>query len=414
MLMVVALSLMVKACRVGHGMSSTLAVRRASESPEKSVRDEAREIESDRHPWLADVARGQPGNLVEPVDHRVAVGADLAIAGTIAAEFAPQKSRGPLLVVLVTMFSVGAAIAYTVGYFMLNLGPDAWRWMLASSAIPALLILTMRLGTPESPRWLLSNGRAEEAEAVLKQMLGPDATLADIEEPEDSPKGYMTIFRPEFRRRTLFVALFWACQLVPIYAIATYEPAILKQFGLAEGNTAYLGAVIIQIFYVFGSLSGALFINRGRRKLLLWSFAISALPLLGLAIIAHPPMWLVLVLFCVFGVAMYSGQCLEAIYPSGLFPTGVRATANGFATGASRIGAAIGVYGAPHLLDYSVQLTMLVGAGVAGLGWLVTMLLAPETNGKLLTESSAVSPPATVRTAKSPVVADGGAAGAAL
>jgi MFS transporter, putative metabolite transport protein len=72
------------------------------------------------------------------------------------------------------------------------------------------------------------------------------------------------------------------------------------------------------------------------------------------------------------------------------------------------------VYGAPHLLDYSVQLTMLVGAGVAGLGWLVTMLLAPETNGKLLTESSAVSPPATVRTAKSPVVADGGAAGAAL
>ena len=144
--------------------------------------------------------------------------------------------------------------------------------------------------------------------------------MADIEEPEDSPKGYMTIFRPEFRRRTLFVALFWACQLVPIYAIATYEPAILKQFGLAEGNTAYLGAVIIQIFYVFGSLSGALFINRGRRKLLLWSFAISALPLLGLAIIAHPPMWLVLVLFCVFGVAMYSGQCLEAIYPSELFP----------------------------------------------------------------------------------------------
>jgi hypothetical protein len=137
--------------------------------------------------------------------------------------------------------------------------------------------------------------------------------LADIEEPEDSPKGYMTIFRPEYRRRTLFVA-----------------------------------------------------------------------------------------------------RCLEAIYPSELFPTGVRATANGFATGASRVGAAIGVYGAPHLLDYSVQLTMLVGAGVAGLGWLVTMLLAPETNGKLLTESSAVSPPATVRAVKSPVVVDGGRAEAAL
>jgi putative MFS transporter len=105
--------------------------------------------------------------------------------------------------------------------------------------------------------------------------------------------------------------------------------------------------------------------------------------------------------------------CLEAIYPSELFPTGVRATANGFATGASRIGAAIGVYGAPLLLNYSVQLTMFVGAGVAGLGWLVTMLLAPETNGKLLTESSAVSQPSTVRTVKSAVAADG-AAGAVL
>jgi putative MFS transporter len=125
-------------------------------------------------------------------------------------------------------------------------------------------------------------------------------------------------------------------------------------------------------------------------------------------------MWLVLVLFCVFGIAMYSGQCLEAIYPSELFPTGVRATANGFATGTSRIGAAIGVYGAPHLLTSSVQLTMLVGAGVAGLGWLVTMLLAPETNGKLLTESSAVSQAATVWPVKPPVVGDGGRAEAAL
>jgi putative MFS transporter len=57
---------------------------------------------------------------------------------------------------------------------------------------------------------------------------------------------------------------------------------------------------------------------------------------------------------------------------------------------------------------------MLVGAGVAGLGWLVTMLLAPETNGKLLTESSAVSQPAIVRTVPSAVVADGGRAEAAL
>jgi putative MFS transporter len=49
----------------------------------------------------------------------VAIGADFAIAGTIASEFAPQKSRGPLLVVMVTMWSVGAAVAYVAGWAML-------------------------------------------------------------------------------------------------------------------------------------------------------------------------------------------------------------------------------------------------------------------------------------------------------
>ncbi|HJP77798.1 MAG TPA: MFS transporter [Pseudonocardiaceae bacterium] len=319
----------------------------------------------------------------------VAIGADFAIAGTIVSEFAPQKSRGPLLVVMVTMWSVGAAIAYIVGWAMLSIGPDAWRWMLASSAIPAALILLMRIGTPESPRWLLSRGRTEEARAVLHKMLGPDADLTDLEPDANSSKRYSTLFAKPYLRRTIFVCVFWACQLLPIYAISTYEPTILQSFGLAKGNASYLGSVVIQVFYVLGSLSGALLVNKGRRTLLLWSFAISALPLLGLSLLAHPSVILVVTLFVVFGVASFASQCLQAIYPSELFPTGVRATANGFATGVSRIGAAIGTYGAPLLLGYSTRLAMLMGAVIAAAGWAVSYFLAPETSGMTLSESSA-------------------------
>jgi putative MFS transporter len=67
--------------------------------------------------------------------------------------------------------------------------------------------------------------------------------------------------------------------LLPIYAITTYQPTILHSLGLAESNASYLGGVIIQIFFVLGSLSGALVINKGRRKLLLWSFGIASAPL---------------------------------------------------------------------------------------------------------------------------------------
>ncbi|SDZ17384.1 MFS transporter, putative metabolite transport protein [Amycolatopsis xylanica] len=339
-------------------------------------------------PWQLTVLRFLMG---------IAIGADFAIAATIASEFAPQRSRGPLLVVLVTMWSVGAATAYVAGWAMLSLGDDAWKWMLASSAIPAALILMLRIGTPESPRWLLSKGRTEEAREVLTKMLGPGADFSDLEADTDSRTRYGDIFRGRYRKRTLFVCVFWACQLLPIYAITTYQPTILHSLGLAEGNASYLGAVIIQIFFVLGSLSGALVVNKGRRKLLLWSFAIAAVPLFLLAALVSPSAWLVILLFAVFGVASFSSQCLQAIYPSELFPTGVRATANGFATGVSRVGAAIGTYGAPLLLAQSTRLAMLVGGLIAVAGLVTSYFLAPETNGMTLAESSSAEDLAAIR-----------------
>ncbi|MFE5177715.1 MFS transporter [Streptomyces sp. NPDC056634] len=322
----------------------------------------------------------------------VAIGADFAIAGTIAAEFAPERSRGPLMVVLVTMWSAGAAVAYAVGWLMLRGGLDDWRLLLASSAVPAAVVLLLRLRTPESPQWLLSQGRVEEARAVLRRMGGDIGTLVAPVRPAVTPR-YSDIFRNGYGRRTLFVCLFWCCQLLPIYAITTYEPTILASFGLGEGTDSYLGAVAVQLFFVLGSLSGMLMVNRGRRALLLWSFGASVLPLAGLAAVADPPGWLVVLLFAVFGVTAFASQCLQALYPSELFPTEVRATANGFAAGVSRIGAAIGTFGAPVLLGHSTRLAMLVGAGIAAAGWLATLLLAPETRGLSLDEAAASDEP---------------------
>jgi putative MFS transporter len=63
------------------------------------------------------------------------------------------------------------------------LGEGSWRWMLATSAVPGLIILLMRIGTPESPRWLISKGRLKEADAVVKRIFGP-ADLSTILEVE--------------------------------------------------------------------------------------------------------------------------------------------------------------------------------------------------------------------------------------
>ncbi|MGO4430319.1 MFS transporter, partial [Streptomyces sp. MCAF7] len=106
----------------------------------------------------------------------MAVGADYPIATSLLAEFTPRRYRGPLLGGLVVMWFVGAAVAYVVGEALRYAGDDGWRWMLASAALPATIIVLLRLGTPESPRWLANKGRIEEAEKVLKQVYGPEAT----------------------------------------------------------------------------------------------------------------------------------------------------------------------------------------------------------------------------------------------
>jgi putative MFS transporter len=103
----------------------------------------------------------------------IAIGADYAIGSALLSEFLPRKQRGRLLACLNAIWTVGFVAAYVAGYFMQNMGPEAWRWMLASSAVPAALILALRLGTPESPRWLLSKGRIDEARQVVKEYIHP-------------------------------------------------------------------------------------------------------------------------------------------------------------------------------------------------------------------------------------------------
>ncbi|MDU0071226.1 MULTISPECIES: MFS transporter [Bacillus] len=108
----------------------------------------------------------------------VAIGADYPIATALLAEFSPKKHRGRMLGILMSMWYLGALVSYTVAFLLMNLGDSAWRWILASSAVPTLILLVMRWGTPESPRWLLSKNRVEEAEDIIKDVYGEEVDLS--------------------------------------------------------------------------------------------------------------------------------------------------------------------------------------------------------------------------------------------
>lgn len=103
----------------------------------------------------------------------IAVGIEYPVATSLLVEFLPKKNRGPRLATLTVLWFAGAATAYLAGEAILRQGgDDAWRLVLASAAVIGALLFAIRLGTPESPRWLISKGRLAEAEQVIKRVYG--------------------------------------------------------------------------------------------------------------------------------------------------------------------------------------------------------------------------------------------------
>lgn len=318
----------------------------------------------------------------------IAIGADYPIATALLAEFAPKKHRGSMLGLQIIAWYLGGTIAYIVGYMLLGLGPGAWRWMLASSAIPALALVLLRHGTPESPRWLMAHNRTEDARRVMNQVFGTQTELPPT--PQDKTS-FALVFHGVYLRRTMFVSLFWLFAIIPVFALEAFGPKILGSFGLATGNVANLGSAAINVVFLVGCIPALRLVeSMGRRPLLIGSFVLMAIGLALVSLLPHPPIGLVVAGFVVYALASGGPNVLEWIYPNELYPTHIRASAVGVATSISRIGAFVGTFVLPFaLVAIGIRTTMWIGAGVTMLGFLVALAWAEETRGKTLVEASA-------------------------
>lgn len=329
----------------------------------------------------------------------MAIGADYPIASALLAEWLPAKRRGRMLGMLITGWFAGAALASLVGFLLTEFyGPESWRWMLGSSAVLGIMVLLMRHGIPESPRWLLNNGRRREAEEALRMGLGDQVDAAAVLRAEPAqPRSaarkkvdFGMLKRRPYPRRLIFCSAFYVLQVAPLFAILTFGPVILSSFGFSDGNLANLGSVIINTVFLLGCIPALRLVETiGRRPLIIWSFALMAVPLFVLGFFPGAHVAIIVACFCMY--AFFSGgpNILEWAYPSELFPTEVRASAIGITTGASRIGAAAGTFLLPFgLRDWGIGPTMLVAAGLTFIGWVVCLFMAEETMGKSLSAAA--------------------------
>ncbi|MGK0149662.1 MFS transporter [Pseudomonas putida] len=324
----------------------------------------------------------------------IGIGLEYPAATAFLVEFLPKRYRGPRLAGLTTCWFAGAAIAYLAGEaIILNAGENGWRLALASTAVIALLVILVRIGTPESPRWLLSKGRKEEARLVIQQVFGKHFGLQNVpSEEKELQLSFIDLLRAGYGKRMFFVAIFWTCTVIPVFAVYAFAPRVMDALHLT-GKWASYGSIAITALFVVGCVIATWLINRmGRRSLLLQSFLWSGLALVLLGTFPDAHSMLVLIMFGSYAILIGGAQVLPLVYPNEIFPTEIRASAVGLAVSMSRIGAVVGTFLMPlSLANAGIGITMYIAAGITFFALLVSWWLAPETSALDLNDAASLN-----------------------
>jgi putative MFS transporter len=216
----------------------------------------------------------------------VGLGAELVVAAGTLLEFVPPAYRGRWIALLGLMINSGLLIATSVGYFVIpNLG---WRWMFAIAGTGGIVVWLMRKSMPESPRWLESVGRTQEAEATLAAIeadvaarTGPLPPVKTVQVVQLRKTPFSALFTREMIGRTLVASLTCVAINIAVYGFVAWLPTFFVKQGLTVVQS--LGFTTLMAFGApGGALVGFLLGDKiGRRRgLILFSLATIVLGLI--------------------------------------------------------------------------------------------------------------------------------------
>jgi sugar porter (SP) family MFS transporter len=216
----------------------------------------------------------------------IGVGASSVVGPMYISEISPADRRGRLVALFQFNVVSGILIAFLSNYLLFGTSEDAWRWMLGVQAIPSLIFFVLVFFVPESPRWLIKNGKDAEAEGVLASIGESNVGLAlkNIKESLRSEVGLIkeSLFNGKYNKPIMYVVvLAMFNQLSGINAIMYYAPRIFEMTGLTK-DTALLQAVSIGLTNMIFTLLAISVIDKFGRKTLLIIGSVGMVISLGL------------------------------------------------------------------------------------------------------------------------------------
>ena len=202
------------------------------------------------------------------------LGAELPVASTLVSEFAPARIRGRVVVALEAFWAVGWVLAAVIGYLVVPIDADGWRWALALGAVPAVYAVVVRFGLPESARFLEERGRAHEAEAVVRRFerSAGVVTVGKAAAPPGVPPGVRPsprdLFSPVARRRTASLWTVWFAVNFSYYGAFIWLPTLLVAAGM-DLVRSFGFTLVITLAQLPGYAVAAVLVERwGRRSTL--------------------------------------------------------------------------------------------------------------------------------------------------
>jgi putative MFS transporter len=273
----------------------------------------------------------------------IGIGVELVTIDTYISELIPRQVRGRAFAY--SQFVSFCAVP-VVAFLAWALGPENWRIVVILGAAGALFIWWLRLGLPESPRWLARHGRIVEAEAIVAHIeaqvqqeqgsLPPVGIASTAEAGEGS---FAEIWQPPYGQRAILLSVFNFFQTFGYYGFAAWVPTLLIAKGI-NVTTSLQYAFIIAIANPIGPLLCTAIADRIERK---WQICLSAagIGIFGL-LFSQQNDSAMLILFGVL-VTLCNNWLSYSFhnYQAELFPTRIRSRAVGFVYSWSRLSAAL-------------------------------------------------------------------------
>jgi putative MFS transporter len=277
-------------------------------------------------------------------------GAEIALASTIVTETSPSRKRGKYLQYMYFWGAAGLTLTPFITLLLLKLD-NGWRYSLAVGGLIAIVLAFSRKKyLDESPRWLVLNGRAEEARDIVQKMEAisekksghplppPREDEIPLESSSTDNRLVKKFFQKPYLKRTLVTLAFWTLWLIPVDAYLSYAPTILS----SAQHQGASGIVITAIGYIgtpVGALLAFFLVDIGQRK-----YLISVIAFIfgcALAVMAVNPSGIVVVIAAFVASAMISANSAVYAYMAEIYPTSMRATGFGILDSGGNVGGAL-------------------------------------------------------------------------